>query len=225
MNRPGRSREAARIGILGGTFNPIHLGHLRSAEEVREAQQLDRVLFIPSAAPPHKRRQRLVSAPHRLAMTRLAVAGNPYFKVSTIEMERPGHSYSVDTLRALHARMPGAAFSFIMGADAFGEIETWKEYEGIFSLCDLVVTSRPPQDNTPLIDALPVAVRTQFCYRNNALEHRTGNRVIFQRISDLDISASSIRRRLARGLSIRYLVPAPVERYIARHGLYVRRWS
>ncbi|HEX7407916.1 MAG TPA: nicotinate-nucleotide adenylyltransferase [Candidatus Binatia bacterium] len=214
-----------RIGIFGGTFNPIHLAHLRSAEEVREAQRLDRILFIPSATPPHKRKQGLVSAAHRLAMARLAISGNPYFRVSTIEIERPGHSYSVDTLRALHARLPRASFSFIMGADAFGEIETWKEYEGIFGLCDLVVTSRPPVHEPQLREALPVAVRSQFWYSEGQLEHRTGNRIIFQRISDLDISASCIRQRLGRGLSIRYLVPISVERYIARHGLYARRSS
>lgn len=119
--------------------------------------------------------------------------------------------------------MPGVAFSFILGADAFGEIETWKEYESIFSLCDIIVASRPMHDHTVLAAALPVAVRSQFCYLENLLEHRTGNRIIFQRITDLDISASSIRRLLARGLSIRYLVPLSVERYITRHALYIRR--
>ncbi|MFI5397111.1 MAG: nicotinate-nucleotide adenylyltransferase [Candidatus Binatia bacterium] len=212
-----------RIGIFGGTFNPIHLAHLRSAEEVREAQRLDRILFVPSATPPHKRKQGLVSAEHRLAMVRLAISGNPYFRVSTIEIERPGHSYSVDTLRALHARLPGTSFAFIMGADAFREIDTWKEYESIFALCDLVVTSRPPVEEPQLREALPVAVRSQFWYSSNRLEHRTGNQIIFQRISDLEISASFIRRRLAGGLSIRYLVPASVERYISRYALYARR--
>ncbi len=216
---------AMRIGILGGTFNPIHVAHLRSAEEVREAQHLDRILFIPSATPPHKRANGLATAKHRLAMVRLAIRGNPHFRVSTIELERRGRSYSVDTLRALHARMPGASFSFILGMDAFREISTWREYRSIFSLCNLIVTSRPTYDDSPLIGALPVAVRAEFCYRPKAkrLEHRTGNQVIFQRISDLDISASAIRHRLLRDQSIRYLVPATVERYIGRHGLYARR--
>lgn len=218
-----RSKASARVGILGGTFNPIHLAHLRCAEEVREAQKLDRVLFIPSATPPHKAGRELLAVEHRLRMARLAVAGNPNFKVSGIEIERPGHSYSVDTLRLLRAQMPGVAFSFIMGADAFREIETWKEYESLFSLCDIVVISRPPYDHCALAEALPVAVRSQFCYSENVLEHRTGNKTIFQHVTDLDISASSIRRRLARGLSIRYLVPPSVEDYITQHGLYVRR--
>jgi nicotinate-nucleotide adenylyltransferase len=215
---------ARRVGIFGGTFNPIHLAHLRSAEEVREAQRLDRILFVPSATPPHKRKYGLVSAEHRLAMVRLAIAGNPRFRVSTIEIDRPGRSYSVDTLHALRARMPGVAFVFIMGLDTFREIDTWKEYERLFALADLVVTSRPPLREPNLRRALPVAVRAQFCYRNAYLEHRTGNRVVFQRISDLDISASAIRQRLSRGFSIRYLVPPAVERYIRRNGLYAGRF-
>lgn len=223
MRARARVATTRRIGIFGGTFNPIHLAHLRSAEEVREVQRLDRVLFVPSATPPHKRQDQLVAAEHRLAMVRLAIAGNPGFTVSTIEIERPGRSYSVDTLRALHARMPGTAFAFIMGFDAFREIDTWKEYACIFELADLIVTSRPPVVEGDLRAALPVAVRTHFCYRASQLEHRTGNRIIFQRISDLDISASAIRRQLKRGSSIRYLVPPPVARYIARHGLYAGR--
>ena len=214
-----------RIGIFGGTFNPIHLGHLRSAEEVCEEQGLDHVLFIPSARPPHKETGVLVASEHRLAMVRLAIARNPRFRVSTVEIERGGCSYSVDTLRTLRTRLPAAEFSFIMGLDTFGEIATWKEYESIFTLCDLVVTSRPPFDEVPLRAALPVAVRPQFCYRitTRILEHRTGHRIIFQRINDLAISASSIRQRFHRGLSVRYLVPASVEQYIVRHQLYVRR--
>ncbi len=214
-----------RIGIFGGTFNPIHLAHLRSAEEVREALRLDRILFIPSATPPHKRVNGLAAATHRLAMVRRAIRGNPRFRVSTIEIERRGRSYSVDTLRALRARLPGARFFFIMGIDAFREIATWKDYRSLFGLCTIVVTSRPPYDDTPLPAALPVAVRNDFCYRPRLkrLEHGTGNQVVFQRISDLDISASAIRQRLHHGQSIRYLVPSAVERYIVRHRLYARR--
>ena len=214
-----------RIGILGGTFNPVHLAHLRSAEEVREAQHLDRVLFVPSATPPHKPTNGLAPAAHRLAMVRLAIRGNPHFRVSTIELQRRGRSYSVDTLRALHADVPGAQLFFIMGMDAFREIRTWKEYRRIFELCNLVVTSRPAYADAALLSALPVAVRAEFCYRRatRRLEHRTGNQIIFERISDLDISASAIRHRLHCGLSIRYLVPATVERYIGQHRLYARR--
>ena len=213
-----------RVGIFGGTFNPIHTAHLRCAEEVREAQQLDCVLFVPSATPPHKHRDGLATAEHRLAMVKLAIAGNRRFRVSTVEIDRGGRSYSVDTLRLLRGQMPEARFYFILGIDAFREIATWKDYRSLFALCDLVVTSRPPYPERPLRAALPVAVRAEFCYStaNTVLEHRTGNRVIFQRISDLDISASSIRGRVSHGLSVRYLVPTAVERFIARHRLYAR---
>jgi len=220
-----RTRRAQRIGILGGTFNPIHIGHLRSAEEIRERHRLDQILFIPSATPPHKRGNGLAAAAHRLAMVKLAIAGNPAFRPSTIEIRRRGRSYSVDTLRLLRARMPDAEFAFIMGIDAFREISTWKDYATIFGLCNVIVTSRPPIEKTALRAALPVAVRRQFWYRSPTFElvHHTGNRIIFERITALDISASSIRRRLSRSASIRYLVPPAVERYIARHGLYAGR--
>ncbi|HVM97026.1 MAG TPA: nicotinate-nucleotide adenylyltransferase, partial [Candidatus Acidoferrales bacterium] len=201
-----------RIGILGGTFNPIHLAHLRSAEEVREAQGLDRVLFIPSASPPHKRQRDLASAAHRVAMVRRAIAGNSAFRVSTIELDRPGRSYSVDTLRSLLQRMPQATFTFILGIDAFREIGTWKEYRALFGLCDIVVTSRPPRLQTRLNESIPVAAQKDFCYRRrtNTLEHKTGHRIVYQEISDLEVSASYLRERLARGLSIKYLVPPSV---------------
>ncbi|MBI3783551.1 MAG: nicotinate-nucleotide adenylyltransferase [Deltaproteobacteria bacterium] len=214
-----------RIGILGGTFNPVHLAHLRSAEEVREAQQLDRVLFIPSANPPHKSRSDLASAAHRIAMVRRAIAGNPAFRVSSIETERRGRSYSVDTLRLLSRQTRRAEFTFILGLDAFHDIGTWKEYRELFGLCDVVVTSRPPHANPPLNTLLPVAAQKDFCYlRNiNELEHKTGHRIVFQEISGLEISATSLREHLARGQSIKYLVPASVERYIAAHRLYSRR--
>ena len=226
MSPPGTAPvRAPRIGIFGGTFNPIHLGHLRSAEEVREAQRLDRVLFVPSALPPHKPAAGVASAADRVAMVRLAIAGNPHFRVSTIEVDRGGHSYSVDTLRLLRARRHAARFVFIIGLDAFREISSWKDYQDLFTLCDLVVTSRAGIAAAPLRAALPVAVRRDFCYRPEAraLEHRTGNQIIFQSITDLDISASAIRHQLRSGSSIRYLVPAAVARYIARHGLYAGR--
>jgi nicotinate-nucleotide adenylyltransferase len=225
MTAATRGAGVHRVGLFGGTFNPIHLGHLRSAEEVCEALSLDEILFIPSATPPHKRGDTVAPAAHRLAMVKLAIAGNARFRVSTIEINRRGRSYSVDTLRVLRTRMPRTRFSFIMGIDAFREIATWKEYRSIFGLCDVVVISRPPDNALSLRAALPVAARGDFCYRpaSTTVEHSTGNRIIFQPITQLDISASSIRRRLHRGLSIRYLVPTSVERYIARHRLYARK--
>jgi len=212
-----------RIGIFGGTFNPIHLAHLRSAEEVREAQQLDRVLFIPSATPPTSGRTgwrppRTASPWPSWRLQAITASASRPSRLSGAAARTRGD------IAVLRARMPAAKFFFIMGHDAFREIATWKDYRNLFALCDLVVTSRPPYAETRGSGAA-VAVRAEFCYRqpSKRLEHRTGNHIIFQRVNDLDISASAIRRLLSRGLSIRYLVPASVERYIARHGLYARR--
>jgi len=214
-----------RIGIFGGTFNPIHLGHLRSAEEVRERQRLDRVLFIPSASPPHKKHAEIAPAPHRLAMVRRAIAGNPRFRVSSIEIDRTGRSYTVDTLEELHHDHARVHLVFILGADAFREIATWKNYRRLFELSDFVVTSRPSYRETSLLSLVPVAARGEFCYRRsrNVLEHQSGHEIVFQRISDLAISSSDIRERKRRGESIRYLVSPAVENYITRHKLYEQR--
>jgi nicotinate-nucleotide adenylyltransferase len=215
-------RRPQRVGVFGGTFNPIHYGHLRSAEEIGETLALERVLFLPSAAPPHKNRSNLAPPHHRLAMVRLAVAGNPRFRASALEVERGGRSYSVDSLRELRRRLgEGARLHFVIGLDAFREIDSWKEYEEIFGLADLVVTSRPPEAPVPTRELLPVAVRAQFCYRRGrGWIHRSGHTIRFGSVTPLDISASDIRLRLARRQSIRYLLPPSVERYIARHRLY-----
>lgn len=214
-----------RLGVFGGSFNPIHLAHLRCAEEAREMLRLDRVLFVPSASPPHKSNRNLVSAAHRMSMVRRAIAGHPCFRASAIEIERPGRSYSVDTLRLLRAKLPGSTrLVFILGLDAFREIETWKEYRALFGLADLAIVSRPHVPRGDLESLLPVAAKGEFCYSRShkVLAHQSGNRIFFLNVTGLDISASAIRLRLARQKSIRYLVPAAVERYITRNGLYVR---
>jgi nicotinate-nucleotide adenylyltransferase len=214
-----------RLGIFGGTFDPVHLAHLRCAEEAREALQLDRVLFIPAASPPHKPGRQLAAAAHRLTMVRLSIAGNRAFRVSSMEIDRSGRSYSVDTLRLLRQQLPASTeLVFLLGVDAFREIHTWKEYRSLFALADLAVFSRPPRRISSLRGLLPVAARGEFCYEKNqqTLRHASGSRVRFLRLTALDISASAIRQRVERGQSIRYLVPAAVERYIHRHRLYAR---
>jgi len=219
--------SAARIGILGGTFNPIHYGHLRSAEEIAADLRLERVLFVPSSEAPHKTRVGLAPATHRLAMVRLATAGNPRFRTADLEVKRGGRSYSVDTLRELRRRLgDDAELDFLIGLDAFRQIDSWKEYAEIFSLVDLVVTSRPPEEISRRATLPPVAVRRDFCYRaGRGWVHRSGHTILFRSVTALDISASDIRSRLARRESIRYLVPPAVERYIARHRLYSKRSS
>lgn len=212
---------ARRIGLFGGTFDPVHIAHLRCAEEAREQLRLDEILFIPAADPPHKRR-RITPAAHRLAMVRLATAGHPSFRVSTLEIERDGRSYTVDTLRALRARLPAAELTLLIGLDAFREIGTWKAYRSLFELTDLAVWTRPPFALRTPRALLPVAAQSDFCYGRDkkTLRHRTGKQIRFLTVTALDVSASAIRQRLRRGQSIRYLVPPAVERYLVRHRLY-----
>ncbi len=223
MKRAVVEEDRVRVGVFGGTFNPIHIAHLRAAEEVAEHFRLDRVLFVPSANPPHKTARDLAPASQRLAMVRMAIAGNPRFRASSLELRRRGWSYSVDTLRALRQRLgPRADLYFILGQDAFREIDTWHEYEQLFWLAHFVVTSRPPHGAKAEKSLLPVAVRSRFCYlpgRRGFVNDR-GYRIHFYDVTALDISSSDIRARAARGASIRYLVPPGVRDYIARHRLY-----
>jgi len=214
-----------KIGLFGGTFDPIHWGHLRSAEEVSETFGLDRVYFIPAAVPPHKRGQTTTPARDRLQMVRLAVAKNPRFHVSTAEISRPGVSYSIDTIREFAAKKQrGDALYFIIGLDAFREIGTWKDFAEIFPLCNFIVTSRPGSKDRDPLKGTGVAVKKLFCYdfKRKNYRHESGTRVHFDELTDIAISASEIRALVQTGKSIRYLVPAAVERYIKRRGLYNR---
>lgn len=213
---------ARRLGILGGSFDPIHVGHLRSAEEVRETLGLDLVYFVPTHEPPHKPQRQLASGRDRLAMAERAIADNPAFRVSAIEIERGGISYSVDTLAAFAARESDATLFFVLGIDAFREMQTWKDVARVFELASVVVTSRPPHAVEPSIEHLPVAARKAFCYDPDTLSfrHRTGTTLQFLPITGIDVSATDIRERARRGSSIRYLVPPSVERYVRQHRLY-----
>ncbi len=214
-----------KIGILGGTFNPIHLAHLRIAEEVREVCTLDRVLFIPAATPPHKSIAANVPFSQRLAMVQAAIADNPYFAVSDLENRRGGKSYSVHTLEILHRENPDAELFFIIGMDSFRDIASWKEFQRLFELTSLVVADRPGVHQGDPKDLLPVAIREDFCYdcSSQTLLHRSGTSVIFLAETFLAISSTHIRQLVARGRSIKYLVPAAVENFISNHGLYQGR--
>jgi nicotinate-nucleotide adenylyltransferase len=212
-----------KIGLFGGTFDPIHWGHLRSAEEVGETFRLHRVYFIPAAVPPHKRGQTTTPARDRLRMVRLAVAKNPRFEVSTAEIVRPGVSYSIDTIREFAARKrPGDSLYFIIGLDAFREINTWKDFAAIFPLCNFIVTSRPGRKEKDPLKGTSIAVKKLFCYdfKRKNYRHESGTRIFFAELTDIAISASEIRELVRQRKSIRYLVPTEVEKYIERRGLY-----
>lgn len=210
-----------KLGLFGGTFDPIHLGHLRSAEEVREAFRLDLVLFIPASIQPLKKGA-AAPASDRLAMARLAVRGNPAFAVSDIELRRPGKSFSIDTLGHFAAHRKGDRLYCILGMDAFRHLGAWKDFQAIFPLAHLIVTSRPGSRELLTPADLPVAARKSFCYdpKKNAHRHESGTLLYFLKLTDIAVSASEVRARARAGKSIRYLVPPAVERYIERRGLY-----
>lgn len=212
-----------KLGILGGTFNPIHLAHLRIAEEVREECGLDRVLFIPAAVPPHKDVAEDIPFRHRLAMVEVAIADNPHFTVSDIENRRSGKSYSVHTLEALRRERPTDEFYFIIGMDSFRDIASWKEYGRLFELAHVVVATRPGCETADPKALLPVAIMKDFCYNcaSKSLKNRiSGTSVRFCKELFLDISSTRIRRLVRDGRSVRYLVPPEVADYIDRHNLY-----
>jgi len=197
-----------KIGIMGGTFNPIHYGHLIVAEDVREKCCLDKVLFIPSGQPPHKPDSEVISAEHRYEMVRLAVESNPFFEASQIEVERSGLTYSINTLQELKQIYKDASIYFIIGADVVGELVTWKEYERVFKMCEFIAVLRPGYDNSAFESAV------EFNERN------LGARIWKVQSRLVDISSTDIRERCKRRKSIKYLVPGKVEDYINAHGLY-----
>ena len=190
------------VGILGGTFNPIHLGHLFIAQDALEQCRLERVLFVPTAMPPHKPLAGKISAAHRLRMLKFAIAGNERFAVDDLEIRRGGKSYSVETLMELRRRQPSADFYFIIGTDSLAELHLWRNVEQLVKLCRFLVFARPGYT------AKPAASLTGLRYKLFST-HPT------------EISSQEIRARAARGRSIRYLVPDAVRQYIERQQLYL----
>jgi len=179
---------------------------------------------VPAAVPPHKTQRAVAPAADRLRMVELAVAERPGFRAWDVELRRSGPSYTIDTLRTLRAEVGAAArIVFALGRDAFAEFETWRDHAAIFTLCDLVVLTRPEQPDTLALADFPVAARGAFRYdrASAGFRHGSGHRVTLQRVTALDISASDIRARVRAGRSIRYLVPEAVRAYIETHGLYV----
>lgn len=206
------------VGVLGGTFNPIHLAHLRLAEEMREALALARVLLVPAGDPPLKHRG-IAPAAHRLEMVRRAAASNPALEVLDLEVRRAGPSYTVDTLAELRARLPGAALWFIVGADTLPELGAWREPERLFALANFAVATRPGHPQA-LRELLPAPLSRAFRDGPRGLVHESGNELRQVPFTPLAISASDIRARVARGESIRYLVPDEVIEYVRKQKLY-----
>jgi nicotinate-nucleotide adenylyltransferase len=200
---------AERIGVLGGTFDPPHVGHLWLATLAADALELDRVLFMPASQPPHKRGRRMSSAADRLLMTRLAIAGDESFELCPIEMERPGPSFTLDSVAELQRLYPTGTLYLLMAADSLAQIDTWREPDRLLQLVEWAVGPRP---GSPL--PRRAALRSRF--------GRAASRIHLLEGPSLDVSASEIRRRVAAGRAIRYLVPVAVEELIAERGLYRR---
>lgn len=193
------------IGVMGGTFDPIHVGHLAIAEEAREAMRLDRILFVPAGEPPHKPAGSVTAVEHRVAMVVAAIADNPAFELSTIEVDREGPSYTVDTLEDLAAA--GDALTLILSAETFAELPGWHEPERLFEAARMAVV---PRDGYAAPD--PAWLSSTFPGRESRVSYLEGPR--------LGLSSTVIRARVAAGRSIRYLVPPAVEAYISTHHLY-----
>jgi nicotinate-nucleotide adenylyltransferase len=198
------------IGVMGGTFDPIHLGHLAIGEEAREALSLDVVLFVPAGQPPHKPAGSVTSVEHRLAMVELAIAGNPAFELSRIEVERPGPSYTVDTVEALADDADDLVL--ILSAETLGELPSWHEPERLVAAARMAVV---PREGYPAPD--PAWLAEAFPGRDVRVDYLEGPR--------LGLSSTAIRARVAAGRSIRYLVPDMVGAYIADKQLYRRPTS
>ena len=195
----------ARLGVFGGTFDPIHHGHLRLAEDLAEALALDQVLFVPNRVSPFKTGSTTTPGPVRAALVAAAIADRPGFVLWRGELDREGPSYTVDTLRALRARHPDDTLVFLTGADAIRDLAGWREPDAILDLAEVAAGTRPGTDIDAIRDALPPEWR---------------NRIRFVPVVPLDISATDLRARVAAGRSIRYLAPPPVVAAIADRHLY-----
>ncbi|MCX7817135.1 MAG: nicotinate-nucleotide adenylyltransferase [Syntrophales bacterium] len=211
-------------GLLGGTFDPIHYGHLRCAEEVLELFGLNRVVFIPAARPPHKLSGEISPFYHREHMVKMAIEDNPNFTFSDVEKVRGGISYSFETVEyILNKYLPNLELFFIIGQDAFHAIQTWKEWRRLLLMCHFVVMTRPGYEKKGLDSILPSDFAMNFKYdpERDGYRGSTGNFIYFREVTFLDISSGKIRRLVKEGRSIKYLTPESVRHYIMQNKLYM----
>lgn len=197
-----------KIGIMGGTFDPIHNGHLILAEYARTTFGLDKILFIPTGKPPHKDKDSISSNSHRYNMTLFAINSNPYYLISSIEIQRESIAYTIDTIKYLKSKFNYTDFYFILGSDSLYQIHKWKDYKELLGLCNFIVAKRQDLDN----DNLKVKIKE--------LSELYGSPLSILESPLIDISSTEIRNRVKKGLSIKYLVPESVEQYIEKNKLY-----
>jgi nicotinate-nucleotide adenylyltransferase len=205
------------IGLLGGTFDPIHLGHLDVGRAAQRALDLDEIWIVPARRPPHRHRP-LASAAHRFAMAALALAGEPRFRLSDIEMDRQGPSYTIDTLGALETdHRPGRAFVFVIGADAFRDVPSWRAFPAVLDRVHFVVVSRPGHRATGLRAALPALASRMVDVPCAIPAHPS---ILLLDAPTADVSSTDVRHRLLTGQPVTGLVPDVVAAYVEKHGLY-----
>lgn len=223
------SSTTQQIGILGGSFDPVHNGHLGLARQALATFGLDRVVFVPADIPPHKRHQTLTPTHHRLEMLRRAIAGDANLMLSEIEIERGGVSYTLDTVRALQSQWPDAELSLIMGADTFQDIDSWKQFADVLRASHILVASRPGRSLDETVnDVAALMTQLPFSYQPDHSDstkrvyrcHETGRRIALFPIPPKAISSTQIRDALQRGEAAKKVLPPEVEGYIMAHRLY-----
>ncbi|MFZ7101853.1 MAG: nicotinate-nucleotide adenylyltransferase [Peptococcaceae bacterium] len=203
-------RKTKAIGIMGGTFDPIHYGHLVTAEAVRSEFELEKVFFVPSGNPPHKNPDQVSDSQHRYLMTFLSITNNLYFETSPLEINRPGKSYAYDTLKIFHDKFPGYQIYFITGADAIKEILTWHRVEEVLDLCYFVAATRPGYDLEDLKKEELKVLPEEYL-----------KRILIIEVPAMAISSTNIKKRVKEGKPIKYLLPEAVEHYIYKNKLYL----
>lgn len=224
-NERRQKKIIRHIGVFGGTFNPVHRGHLHAAREVAKRLGLEKILFIPCAIPPHKEEAPIAPAQMRLAWLRKAIENDPCFDVDALELEREGPSYSVDTLEILHRQFPNARLVFLIGLDAFRELDTWKTPDRLFDLADFAVMMRPPDTQTTLAENLPrclVGALELSSDGKTAFHRRTRAKIELLEISALAISATEIREKLRAGdlEAVQALLPQNICDVVVQSALY-----
>lgn len=212
MRNIDATQKIGKLAIMGGTFDPIHIGHLMTAEEVRHEFNIDQVIFIPTGHPPHKESDAVTHSEHRYLMTVLATVENPHFNVSRIEIDREGTTYTVDTIKEIKKKYPSdTKIYFITGADAVHEMLTWKRVDELMGICEFVAVTRPGYDKKHLKSKIEELRKSFECT------------VHFLEVPALAISSSDIRQRVKKGKPIQYLVAPSVEKYIQKFKLYFKK--
>ena len=222
-------KKQNKVGLFGGTFDPILYGHLRAAEEITQILNLSKIYFIPSAIPPHKEENNITPAHARLQMLKLAIEGNQHFDILEYELEKQTPSYTVDTLEYLSSEHPDLEFYFIVGNELFNHIDTWKNYKRLFELCNFAVITRPGFSDVDS-SRIPLELKDDFRYHNsieNVISYTNNNSrdIVFTEIRGIEISSTDIRNSVRSTKSIKYLVPDKVEKFITSEKLYTEEAS